>query len=73
MCPFSKPVTIVPPPFPTLTHFSEHVHIPATSTPQKKTSRRKPIINTTPTVVPTIPAMTPGDKPGRAACVKSQR
>ena len=45
----------------------EHVHIPATSIPQKKTSRKKPTINTSPTMVPTaIPAMAPGDKPGRA-------
>ena len=45
----------------------EHVHIPATSIPQKKTSRKKPTIYTRPTKVPTTtPAMTPGDKPGRA-------
>ena len=48
-----------------MTH--EHVHLPATSIPQKKTSRRTLIINTSPTVVPTTaPAMAPGDKPGRA-------
>ena len=45
----------------------EHVHIPATSIPQKKTSRIKPTINTSPTMVPTaIPAMAPEDKSGRA-------
>ena len=77
MCTFFKACFNCPTPPPhthTHTHFSEHVHIPATSIPQKKTSRRKPTINTSPTVVSTtIPAMIPGDKPGRAACVKSQR
>ena len=52
----------------------EHVHIPATSIPQKKTSRKKPTITTNPTMVPTaIPAMTPGDKPGRAVVTGGKR
>ena len=47
--------------------YTEHVHVPATSTPQKKTSRRMQTITTSPMTVPTaIPAMAPGDKPGRA-------
>ena len=45
---------------------SENIHVPATSIPQKKTSRRKPTINTSPMMVPTgMPAIAPGDKPGR--------
>ena len=41
---------------------SEHVHLPATSTPLKRTNRKKPTINTSPVMVPTaIPAMAPGD------------
>ena len=28
------------------THFVKHVHVPATSTPQKKTMKKKPTINT---------------------------
>ena len=45
---------------------SEHVYVPATSTPQKKISRRMQTITTSPMMVPTaIPAMAPGDKLGR--------
>ena len=44
-------------------HLMHMSHVPARSTPQK-TSRRKPTINTSPTTA--IPAMAPGDKPGRA-------
>ena len=52
----------------------ENVHIPATSIPQKKTSRRKPTINTRPTMIPTaIPTMAPGDKPGRAVATGDKR
>ena len=41
-------------------------YVPATSTPQKKISRRIQTINTSPMMVPTaIPAMAPGVKPGR--------
>ena len=44
----------------------QNVYAPATSTPQKKTSIRMQTINTSPMMVPTaIPAMAPGDKPGR--------
>ena len=44
-----------------------NVYVPATSTPQKKKSRRMQIINTSPMMVPiAIPAMAPEDKPGRA-------
>ena len=42
----------------------KHVNIPAT---MKKTSKKKPTINKCPVMVSTaIPAMAPGDKPGRA-------
>ena len=42
----------------------KHVNIPAT---MKKTSKKKHAINKCPVMVPTaIPAMVPGDKPGRA-------
>ena len=52
---------------PTCYKYSEHDHLPATSTPQKKESRRKPTINTSPVMDPTaIPAMAPADKPSRA-------
>ena len=60
--------------YPGLPHcsHSEHVHLPATSTPQKKKSEKKPTINSSPTMVPTaIPAMAPGDKPGRAVVTES--
>ena len=59
--------------YPGLPHCSrsEHVHLPATNTPQKK-SEKKPTINTSPTMVPTaIPAMAPGDKLGRAVVTGS--
>ena len=46
------------------TVFTMSTYVPVTS---KKISRRKPTINTSPMIVPTaIPAMAPGDKPGRA-------
>ena len=46
---------------------SKHVHIPATSTPQEKTMKKRDTINTSPTMVPTTtPAMAADDTPGWA-------
>ena len=50
----------------------QNVYVPATSNPQKKISRRMQTITTSPMMVPTaIPAMAPGDKPGRVVVTGS--
>ena len=54
-------------PVPPHTSTHEHVHLPATSTLQEKTMKKRATINTSPMMVPTaIPAMAPGDTPGWA-------